>query len=41
MIEESRRRVAVLMGSESDLPVMAGAVKVLEKLGIGYRVEVT
>ena len=33
-------RVAILMGSDSDLPVMAEAVKVLDKLGIGYELHV-
>ena len=32
--------VAILMGSDSDLPVMAGCVKVLEQYGIGYDVRV-
>jgi 5-(carboxyamino)imidazole ribonucleotide mutase len=34
-------RVAILMGSDSDLPVMTEAVRVLERLGVGYEVEVT
>lgn len=33
--------VAILMGSDSDLPVMAEAVKVLQLLGVGYELEVT
>jgi phosphoribosylaminoimidazole carboxylase PurE protein len=33
-------RVAVLMGSDSDLPVMAGCVRVLEEYGIGHEVRV-
>jgi phosphoribosylaminoimidazole carboxylase PurE protein len=32
--------VAILMGSDSDLPVMAGCVKVLEQYGIGYDIRV-
>lgn len=32
--------VAILMGSDSDLPVMAGCVKVLESYGIGYDIRV-
>jgi phosphoribosylaminoimidazole carboxylase PurE protein len=32
--------VAILMGSDSDLPVMAGCVKVLEQYGIGCDVRV-
>jgi 5-(carboxyamino)imidazole ribonucleotide mutase len=34
-------RVAILMGSDSDLPVMGEAVKVLRKLEIGHEVHVT
>ena len=34
-------RVAVLMGSDSDLPVMAAAVRVLRDLEIGHEVHVT
>ena len=33
-------RVAILMGSDSDLPVMAGCVRVLEDYGIAYEVRV-
>lgn len=33
-------RVAILMGSKSDLPVMEGAEGVLRKLGIGYETRV-
>lgn len=33
-----RVEVAVLMGSESDLPVMERAGKMLERLGVGYEV---
>lgn len=32
--------VAILMGSDSDLPVMAECVKVLESYGIGYDIRV-
>ena len=32
--------VAILMGSDSDLPVMAGCAKVLEQYGIGYEIRV-
>jgi 5-(carboxyamino)imidazole ribonucleotide mutase len=41
MSDGSGSRVAVLMGSDSDLPVMAAAVQVLERLGIGHEVHVT
>jgi 5-(carboxyamino)imidazole ribonucleotide mutase len=34
-------KAAILMGSDSDLPVMAEAVRVFEKLGVEYEVEVT
>jgi phosphoribosylaminoimidazole carboxylase PurE protein len=33
-------QVAILMGSDSDLPVMAGCAKVLEQYGIGYDIRV-
>ena len=33
-------RVGILMGSDTDLPVMSEAAKVLEKFGIGYEMEV-
>jgi len=36
-----KARVAVLMGSDSDLPVMAEAVKVLKQLGIEHEVHVS
>jgi len=38
---ESGPRVAILMGSDSDLPVMAEAAKVLESLDIPYQLEVS
>ena len=41
MGEATPRRVAVVMGSDSDLPVMAAAVKVLETIGVAYELEVT
>lgn len=34
-------KVAILMGSDSDLPVMSEAAKILEKLDIGYELHVT
>jgi len=33
-------RVAILMGSDSDLPVMAGCARVLEEYGVGYEAHV-
>ena len=37
---EEATRVGILMGSDSDLPVMAGCAKVLGDYGIGYEVRV-
>lgn len=37
----SELRVLVMMGSDSDIPVMAESVRVLAKLGIGHEVIVT
>lgn len=34
-------RVAILMGSDSDLPVMAEAAKILKKLDVAFELEVT
>lgn len=34
-------RVSILMGSDSDLPVMAEAARVLRRLGVGFELEVT
>ncbi len=33
--------VAIIMGSDSDLPIMREAIKVLEAFGVGYEVEVS
>lgn len=33
--------VAILMGSENDLPIMQGAADVLKQLGIGYEIKIT
>jgi phosphoribosylaminoimidazole carboxylase PurE protein len=33
-------QVAILMGSDSDLPVMAGCASVLEEYGVGYDIRV-
>jgi 5-(carboxyamino)imidazole ribonucleotide mutase len=33
--------VAVLMGSDSDLPVMQGTLDILDKLGVAYEVRIT
>lgn len=34
-------RVAIVMGSDSDLPVMQEAAKVLDKFGIKYRIQIS
>ena len=36
-----KARVAILMGSASDLPVMAHAAKQLDRFGVAYELEVT
>lgn len=41
MNSKSAPRVAILMGSDSDLAVMAEAARVLEELGVAYEIEVT
>ena len=38
---DSPPRVAILMGSDSDLPVMAGAARVLRRLEIRHEVHIT
>ena len=37
----SEPRVAILMGSDSDLKVMSEAAKVLERMEVPYEIEVT
>lgn len=37
---ESRPLVGIVMGSDSDLPVMAKAADMLEELGIGYEIRI-
>ncbi len=41
MSQTSEARVAILMGSDSDLPVMSEAARILERLGVAYDLEVT
>jgi len=41
MSEAGKARVAVYMGSDSDLSTMVEAARVLEKIGIPYELEVT
>ena len=41
MAGKSKARVAILMGSDSDWPVMAHAAKTLEEFGVEFEVEVT
>ncbi len=40
MPTESKPLVGILMGSDSDYPVMSETAKTLEKFGIGYEIEV-
>ncbi|MBE0570640.1 MAG: 5-(carboxyamino)imidazole ribonucleotide mutase [Ignavibacteriaceae bacterium] len=37
---ENKIEVGIIMGSDSDLPIMEDAVKVLKEFGIGYEVKV-
>ena len=39
-MNESKIEVGIIMGSDSDLPIMEDAVKVLKEFGIGYEVKV-
>ncbi|HEY6625333.1 MAG TPA: 5-(carboxyamino)imidazole ribonucleotide mutase [Ignavibacteriaceae bacterium] len=39
-MNEPKIEVGIIMGSDSDLPVMEDAVKVLKEFGIGYEVKV-
>jgi len=41
MNDRNDARVAIYMGSDSDLPVMAEAARVLRRLGIAFELEVT
>lgn len=38
--EQGKTTVGILMGSDTDLPVMSEVAKTLEKFGIGYEMEV-
>lgn len=40
-MSDGKPRVLIVMGSDSDLPVMAEAARVLKSLGVEHRVEVT
>ncbi len=40
MAQKQRPRVGILMGSETDLPVMTETAKVLERFGIAYEIEI-
>ena len=33
-------KVGIVMGSDSDMPVMAGAAKILDKFGIEYEMTI-
>lgn len=35
-----RKRVSIVMGSDSDLPVMRQAAEMLEKFGVGYEIDI-
>jgi 5-(carboxyamino)imidazole ribonucleotide mutase len=39
-MNETKIEVGIIMGSDSDLPIMEDAVKVLKEFGIGYEVKV-
>ena len=39
-MSENKIEVGIIMGSDSDLPIMEDAIKVLEEFGIGYEVRV-
>lgn len=39
-MSENKIEVGIIMGSDSDLPIMEEAVKVLKEFGIGYEVKV-
>jgi len=39
-MKENKIEVGIIMGSDSDLPIMEDAVKVLKEFGIGYEVKV-
>ena len=39
-MNEKKIEVGIIMGSDSDLPIMEDAVKVLKEFGIGYEVKV-
>jgi phosphoribosylaminoimidazole carboxylase PurE protein len=41
MSKNDQPRVAILMGSDSDLPVMTEAARVLQKLDVAFELEVT
>jgi 5-(carboxyamino)imidazole ribonucleotide mutase len=40
MAEAKGARVAIIMGSDSDLPVMKGAAEALDELGVGYEMSI-
>lgn len=39
-MSETKIEVGIIMGSDSDLPIMEDAVKILKEFGIGYEVKV-
>ena len=34
------KQVSIVMGSDSDLPVMQQAAEILEQLGVGYEIDI-
>ncbi|MCI0488047.1 MAG: 5-(carboxyamino)imidazole ribonucleotide mutase [Blastocatellia bacterium] len=40
-MSETKKTVAILMGSDSDLEVMMEAARILDRFGVGYDVEIT
>ena len=39
-MDDNRKRVGIIMGSDSDLPVMRNAAAILDKLNIGYEISI-
>jgi 5-(carboxyamino)imidazole ribonucleotide mutase len=39
-VDDNRKRVGIIMGSDSDLPVMKNAAAILDELKIGYEISI-
>ena len=39
-MDDNRKRVGIIMGSDSDLPVMENAAAILDELKIGYEISI-